>query len=508
MKTNTLGDKVNYEFMHSPKTESELINLIKRFDENNESYSVVSRGNNWGYGCTNSHKGSRHLIELSFLSRILDFDKENGLVTIEPGVSYGALCDFLQNEGNDWIAPVHGGGPNCSVVGNVLERGYGITPITDHFASCQSLKAILSNGKIYQSPFHAMGMNKLGNIFKYGIGPYLDGIFTQSNFGIVSQMTIRLAAKSEEVELFCISISPDELPWVVEFIKRMKRTLSGTLGGINLMNQERVLSMLIDYPVEKINSREPLTDDFLENMAKKNTVAPWTLIGALYGNKKLVKASKKIIKKELSEIKGRKLYLNKNKIQLLEKLARKVPRIFNIDLLRISNSLTGLLNILNGIPQDTALKLAYWKNIQSPPKSGLNPREHNCGIIWYAPLVEINVEQVDSYIKFVSDTAKKFNLNPLITLTTIDDLCFDSTIPILFNKDDEVDRQRAHDFFNTLLVEGKEKGYYPYRLGTNAMDNFHEELSDDYKYILNLLKDSFDSKRIYAEGRYIEKGHK
>ena len=35
--------------------------------------------------------------------------------------------------------PVTGAGPNCSLLANALERGYGITPPTDHFGAVTRL---------------------------------------------------------------------------------------------------------------------------------------------------------------------------------------------------------------------------------------------------------------------------------------------------------------------------------------------------------------------------------
>ena len=504
MDKNTLGETTNFFNTFYPTSKTELRELIKRFHRSKESYFAISTGNNWGYGCNSANINSQHCIELSKMDQIIDFDNKRGLITIQPGVTYGQLSTFLKERGEQWITPVHGGGGSCSVIGNTLERGYGLTPTADHFQACQSLEAFLPNGLTYRSPFQSMKLDKLGKLFRNGIGPYLDGIFTQSNFGIVTEMTVKLAPKSDVIELFFINIKEEELKNAVKIIQKLKKELKNSIGGMNLMNKERVLSMLIEYPESLITSRKPLSDEFISEKAKRHITSDWTIVGALHGDKKIVKAVKSIIKRELSEISGRKLFLSQNKIRIFNKITNYIPRIFDIELKSSVDSLTGLLNILNGIPQDTALKLAYWKNLKKGNiTSSLNPNKDNCGLIWYAPLVEMTPNHVSNYVKFVNRVSDRYGMNPLITLTTIDDLCFDSTIPILFNKDDELDQVRAHEYFNALLNEGKALGFFPYRLGTNSMPSFLNSIDNDYSEILTSLKEVFDKEGLYAAGRYV-----
>jgi hypothetical protein len=54
------------------------------------------------------------------------------VVTLEPGVTQARLHEFLCDGKYPYLVPVTGAGPNCSIVGNAIERGYGITPWVDH----------------------------------------------------------------------------------------------------------------------------------------------------------------------------------------------------------------------------------------------------------------------------------------------------------------------------------------------------------------------------------------
>ncbi|HEX5269289.1 MAG TPA: FAD-dependent oxidoreductase, partial [Gemmataceae bacterium] len=110
----------------------------------------ISRGRNWGYGSANPVTDDCVVLDLSPMTAVLAADGELGLVTVQPGVTQRGLKDYLDERRLDLLVPIHGGGPDCSLVGNALERGYGIPPITDHFSAVLSLAAVLPDGTVYR----------------------------------------------------------------------------------------------------------------------------------------------------------------------------------------------------------------------------------------------------------------------------------------------------------------------------------------------------------------------
>ncbi len=112
-------------------------------------------------------------------------------------------------------------------------------------------------------------------------------------------MTIALAPKPESVVGFFFSGKDDaDLEALAGRIQKVLKELSGVVGSINLMNKRRVLSMMEPYPPE-LKPGEIISDDALDRMARKNQVMTWTCAGALYGNKAVVKAAKREIRKIL-----------------------------------------------------------------------------------------------------------------------------------------------------------------------------------------------------------------
>jgi 4-cresol dehydrogenase (hydroxylating) len=162
----------------------------------------ISTGHNWGYGAANPVVDDSLVVDLSEMDRVVDFDPRLGTVTVEPGVTQEGLYQFLQSQGSDFMVPTHGGGPDCSVLANALERGYGLTPEVDHFHAVTRIVAVLPDGELYEPALTASGGAEADRLFKWGLGPYLDGMFTQGNLGIVTQMTIGLVPKPEELAAF------------------------------------------------------------------------------------------------------------------------------------------------------------------------------------------------------------------------------------------------------------------------------------------------------------------
>jgi len=107
---------------------------------------------------------------------------------LNPGLTQRQLDAYLKEHNYPFLIPVTGAGPDCSLMGNALERGYGITPYADHFGAVMGLEAVLPNGEIYRSMLKRLGWEKPWIRLLNGVwGPYVDGLFSQSNFGIVNK---------------------------------------------------------------------------------------------------------------------------------------------------------------------------------------------------------------------------------------------------------------------------------------------------------------------------------
>lgn len=157
------------------------------------------------------------------MNKILEINPDEYTCLVEPGVSFYALYDAIQAKGYEhlWVdTPDLGGG---SVVGNTLDRGVGYTPYGDHWACHSGMEVVLPTGEVFRTGMGALPGNNTWQAFPYGFGPSSEyvptiqifiqklltigsGIFSQSNFGIVTKMGMTLMPNPGGYESFVSAI--------------------------------------------------------------------------------------------------------------------------------------------------------------------------------------------------------------------------------------------------------------------------------------------------------------
>jgi 4-cresol dehydrogenase (hydroxylating) flavoprotein subunit len=463
----------------------------------------ISTGNNWGYGTANPARDGCVVVDLSGLGRIVEIDPDLGVVTVEPGVTQQKLSDYLDENNLPFLVPVTGAGPHCSLVGNALERGYGITPYADHFAAVTALEAVLADGRVYRSALSELGGKQADRAYKWGIGPYLDGLFAQSGFAIVTQMTIALAPRPQRIHAFLFAVDRDaDLEAAVAAVRRALRRLGGVSGSINLMNARRVLAMTAPYPGDRVGAAGVLPASVVAELAAQNRVAAWTGFGALYGDKGVVKAARHAIRKILGPAVKRLRFITPEAAAAIERWCDRFPGVRGGRLARRARTLSAALQLVAGRPSEVALPLAYWRGGVIPRQGEpLNPAADGCGLIWYSPLVPMLPVRVRRYVQMVDDTCAGYGIEPLITLTSLSDRCFDSSVPLLFDRRDAAATRRAQACYMALLEAGKEEGFLPYRIGVQAMDWLVRRGLPCWD-MAAALKSAIDPRGIISPGRY------
>ncbi|NQY65854.1 MAG: FAD-binding protein [Alteromonadaceae bacterium] len=492
----------------------ELANVVSKNEELRFSIHPISSGRNWGYGTSQPPTANVKtvLLDLSDLNKI-EFDEELGLVTLQPGVTQQQLSDYLIKLGDKYMVPVTGAGPDCSIVGNAIERGYGITHYTDHFGAVTAIKGLWGNGTQYQSALFELDKSKdkfVDKTYKWGVGPYLDGLFTQSNFGIVTEMTIRLAARKPAFSSFYIKLELDELlEAAIPLIQRVLRDYEGIVSSINLMDKRRVLSMIADNPIDN-NQHQNMSDNQVQMQAENLKTPSWTIVGSIYGSKNIVKVTKKEIKSIFKQISNQTIFSDDPIISIANKVINFLPegllnRVAMLKKVKLQlDSLHKAKEIMQGKPNRLALKLAYWrheKGANSFEGKVLSPGKDKCGLLWYAPLVLMKANAMREYVEFVRKTCPLFNIEPFITFTNLRHDCVDSTIPIVFDLSNPAVVKESHNCLKKLVTEGLKLGYVPYRLNIEQQQWLLDKESDFWQTV-NQIKSVLDPNNILSPGRY------
>lgn len=464
----------------------------------------ISTGNNWGYGSALPARDGCVIVDLSPLKKIIDFDAELGVVTLEPGVTQGMLADFLEAGNHPYLVPVTGAGPSCSLMGNALERGYGLTPHVDHFGAVTDIEAVLPDGSMYRTALREAGGEELARLFKWGIGPYITGLFTQGGFGIVTRMTIILARRPECVKVCFFGVADDALlESAVGCIRSLLIKLPGTLGAINLMNQHRVLSMSAPYPGEKLGPDGLIPQTVINELGRHYQVMPWTGFATLYGTHRVVAAAQKEIKAALSGVASRMLFLTPARARTLARLATWIPGAIGQRLSSMTGTLAQSLELVAGRPNETAMPLAYWRNTRPHQRPGglRNPARDGCGLAWYAPLVPMRPSGIRAFVNMVRQIAPKHGIEPLITFTSLSDRLFDSTVPLVFDLQKPAAVAAAAACYKELFETGRAQGCFPYRIGINSMQTL-VSLQTDSSIFQSRLRKDLDPHDLMAPGRY------
>lgn len=463
----------------------------------------ISTGRNWGYGTANPVMDGCVLLDLSALRRILAVDEELGTAVVEPGVTQGDLQAFLDDEGLPFMVPTTGAGPSCSLVGNALERGYGITPCSDHFQAVLAIEAVLPDGEVYRSPLSdASG----AAVFKWGIGPYLDGLFSQGNFGVVTRMTIALARRPESVKAAYFWIDRDEgLEGAVAAVREILRVAGANVGGINLMNDVRVLAMSRPYPHEAAGGDGMLPAETVRRMAGDMAVTPWMGVAALYGSRRHVAATCSVMRRLLKPHVRRVAFFDDGRIGFLRSLLGMLPAALGRRFAAAAAKMADGLALMEGRPNEVALSLPYWKMPAAPAATGLDPARDGCGLLWYAPVVPMRPGSVRHYVEIARRECRHHGFEAPITLTSLSERAFDSTLPLLFDGRDAAQGERARACYRALVEAGRRDGFRPYRTGVAAMPLLMDE-TDTFWRLGARLKRAVDPAGIVAPGRYSTAG--
>ncbi|EMI44578.1 FAD-binding oxidoreductase [Rhodopirellula sp. SWK7] len=500
---NAYGSPVRSVVVLRPSQASEVESIVRVSRQYRVPLYPISTGRNWGYGSASPVEAGCAVVDLSELTRIRIVDAELGIVALQPGVTQGMLAEFLEREGLNLMVPVHGGGPTCSLLGNALERGYGLTPTTDHFQALTSLEAVLPDGSLYRSPFHAMGAETIGSAHRWGIGPYVEGLFSQGNFGIVTEATFTLQRRPEHVEAFFLRISDsDQLSELVDELRTLLSSMGATVAGVNLMNDRRVLSMSRAYPVEQVPQGEIISDSLCQQMSKEAGISAWTAAGVIHCPYSMRRSVRRELKRLIPNCLSRPIHMNRGRVRWARRLMQWMPAGKQSILQQLS-SIEALLDLADGIPRRVALPLAYWLEGRSPQMDqDLNPAQDDCGLIWYSPLVPMKSEDVDRYVEMVTRVCTDHGIEPLITLTSLSERLFDSTVPILYQPRQAGATERAHACYASLCKEGKSLGYLPYRVGTRSMQNATNSTDGSHWDLVNKLKQAVDPDHLISPGRY------
>jgi len=462
----------------------------------------ISRGKNWGYGDARPPGPPQVIVDLGRMDRIVEVNDELAYVVIEPGVTQGALSEHLAARHPHLWADCTGAGPDVSVVGNMLERGFGHTAYGNRFQTMCGLEVVLADGRILKTGFGHYAQSKAQYTFPYGVGPYLDGIFTQANFGIVTRLGLWLMPAPEHFELFVVSADEDGFGPLIESLRALR--LSGTVRSVvHIGNDMRLITSAMTFPHQAAPGRSALPAAMRSAICAQNDIGAWTAVGALMGTRQQVGADRKAVKQALGCHRLR--FVNQRKLALGEALARNLQRFGQGGLLtRQLQAARGLFDFNRGVPSRRFLAGAYWRRQGGLPAdfpARCDPAADGCGLMWLAPALPATAEAARDLLDRVSPILAEHDFDLLATLSFVNERSLAAVLTIAFDKSSAEESARAERCYAAMLDAAMAGGYHPYRVGTYSMNPLANG-STVFWDVVATLKAGLDPAGIIAPGRY------
>lgn len=449
----------------------------------------VSGGKNWGLGSTVPQRNGV-LMDLRLMNKIKGFNEEMAYLTVEPGVTFLQAVTFLQDKNSSLMLDTIGSTPDASIIGNTAERGHGMGLLADRFNFVCGLEVVTPTGEIIKTGFSNLKGSKLGALAKWGLGPYIDGLFTQSNLGIITSLTVWLRPKPEHFQSFIFHCDSEQQ--VNQTVERWRALgFSGLQTSLRIFNDVRMIAFAQRFPQGETT---PLSEAARTRLRKQMGIGKWIGIGGLYApSKKHAEADRLLI---TDAIKGSVESITFYDQSVADEVAKGNDQaakdwldfMFNKSLLRGNTSRAGI-------------NMVYWRK---PQNISINDLHHDrCGVLWYCPAIPFTGSDTVAAIQLAERICTKYGFELNIGFLFISARTLDITGAICYDREVKGEDQRAMKCHDEIMRSMHKLGYSPYRLGIQSMDLIMNQLPST-RTVLKQIKKALDPAQVLAPGHYID----
>jgi len=488
------------ELVASAAVAPDDVEQVQRIVRTANKYKIpiypVSTGKNLGYGGAAPVYSGSVVLDLKRMNRILEVNEENAYALVEPGVSYFDLYRHIQEKGLKlWVdVPDPGWG---SPLGNSLDRGGGylMAHLRNHFDSHCGMEVVLANGEIVRTGMGAMPGAKTWQQYKTGFGPWVDGIFSQSNFGVVTKMGFWLMPEPDAYLSGTVYVPKhQDLIALVRILNYLENTRC-TTGMPDLGSPLLQIPMISEIDIWNrgdgpsppdaelsglLAKSEAGYSPELEAYAQRKGLSYWSCKLSFYGPTKANEANWEYAKGKFSAIPGAKFVENESyELPLTPEQREKVhkPQF--------------------GIPSLTMFSIGA--------RSRVNPNPTN-GHMWFSPIIPRTGEAIFEANRVFNDAAKEFGLPALAF--SLPSCYWERAFIFIFafpvSRDIETNKKNRAAF-KKLVQRAAEHGWGEYRTAPAYQDAIMSTYSYNNHALLHFhqtLKDAVDPNGILSAGRY------
>jgi 4-cresol dehydrogenase (hydroxylating) flavoprotein subunit len=455
-----------------PRSTSDVQTSVRLANKHKAPLYPISTGYNIGLGSRSAARQGQVVVDLGYrMNRILEIDDKLAYAVVEPGVSYQALYDELVRRGNKLMLDVTSGPPQGGMIGNALDKGAGYTPYFDHFGFSCGLEIVLGNGEILRTGDGALNSETLANwhTSKYSFGPILDGLFAQSNYGIVTRMGVWLLPRPPMVRSFHFTFpEDDDLEQVIDLCRPLKMsnfvpTLFRVANDLYLCGSEGESP---DYRVSK--GRTSIPDAARRALHEKHGLGAWNVSGAFYG------PSAAALEPMIQRV--REHFGQGGKARYIDHAdAAAIP------------PLQVAINAFSGIPSLGELGLLKWRP--------------GGGNLWFLPGTPMDGRIANEFQRICRGVYEEYGMD-----YTVMNVCgprFARGLHVItFNREDADERARADACYRKMSEEVARRGVYVGRAPVQYHDFHVGQAMPAYRDACNGVKTALDPNGVIAPGRY------
>lgn len=473
----------------APASVEEVQAVVRAANRYGVPLYAISTGRNLGYGGAAPAMTGSVVLDLKRMNRVIEVSERHAYALVEPGVSYFDLYRHISERGlKVWMdAPDPGWG---SVIGNALDRGGGVTmaAFRNHFEAHCGMEVVLANGEVVRTGMGALPGSETWQQFKTGYGPSLDGMFSQSNFGIVTKMGFWLMPQPEAyLNGFVHVYRHEDLIQLVDIVTLLENAQIVTgmpYFGSPIWSGLRPAEQLSAQPdkelIELISRPGGPPKEALEAYAQKVQRGLWGAMLQFYGPTKVIQAQWEYAKERLSAIPG--------------------ARFIEGDYFKMPLTPEQLENVQKnafGVPSLQIFSMVARTDANTPQLRG-----H----LGYSPIIPRTGEAVFQAHNVFREVAAEYGvpINPLVMPFTYWQRAFVFLImfPVL---EDAAANRRYREAFKKLVKVGAEHGWGEYRTPVIHQDDVADVYSFNNHALYRLhetIKDAIDPKGILSPGRY------
>lgn len=424
----------------------------------------VSTGKNLGYGTAAPVQRGTLVLDLRRMNRILEFDPVLGTVLLEPGVTYRQLLDYIREHDHPFWIDVPGPGPIVGPVGQALERGIGYTPYGDHFGHACGFEIVLADGQVLRTGDGSIPGSTTFQTTRYGYGPCLDGLFTQSNFGVVTKMGLWLMPAPAVYKPFLVSFrNHADLARAVDICQQLR--LKGVLGNRPVVGTALYQIAQTKRRTDIFKGKGAVSDAWLSEYTQANGMGVWAVIAALYGSDAQVAADWSLVKQAFRGSGGM--------------------------------VLTDLLLHEDKGWQHAKRQMAGELDLD---EFGLYNWRGGGGSVWFAVALPSRGRDADTFLTLAKGILHQAEFDYLGGFM-VDGRETIAVIDLLFDRSDPAETARAHACYASLMEECGKRGISVYRTNIGFMDRAAAFQGPVRQDVNRRIKQALDPRGILAPGK-------